>query len=255
MGENTNISWAHHTFNPWLGCSRVSAGCAKCYAERFVGGRMGLRLWGDTADRRQTKTWRNPVRWNRLAQEAGERHRVFCGSLCDVFEDHPTVNRIRPDLWPLIACTPHLDWLLLTKRPENISRMLPADWGDDGLPNVWLGTSIENRDVAHRSPTLTRIPAAIHFLSYEPALGPLHQVRGLLDGIDWLVCGGESGPGFRPMYVGWAYDIRDRCRDENVAFFFKQESAIKPGYVSRLGQMSGLAVREMPTLREKETVG
>ena len=227
MGK-TSIAWTDFTFNPWIGCTRVSAGCAKCYAESFVSGRMGLKRWGPNAPRVRTKQpWKEIHRWNRDAIAVGRRARVFCGSLCDVFEDHPEANAIRPDLWPLIRATPALDWQLLTKRPANIDIMLPADWHIAAYPNVWLGTSIEDMRVAKRADHLRQIPAMVRFVSYEPALGPIDELD--LSDIHWLICGGESGSGHRGMDLQWARDAREACRRAGTAFFFKQVSGPRSG--------------------------
>lgn len=176
MSQHTGIEWTHHTFNPVWGCLKVSPGCAHCYADTWAQ-RFGHQLWGP-AGTTARKTfgaahWREPRRWERLAAAANVRRRVFCGSMCDVFEDHPTTNAEREKLWPLIKATPHLDWLLLTKRPERVRQCLPADWLT-GYPNVWLGTSVEDQKAADtRIPALLEVPAILHFLSCEPLLGPV----------------------------------------------------------------------------------
>jgi protein gp37 len=171
VGENSGIAWCHHTYNYWEGCQRVSPGCDHCYAEardhRFTGGAH----WGPGASRRQTsqQTRNKPFRWSRDAGAAGERHRVFCSSLSDVFDNAVPVEW-RADLWNIIRGTPNLDWLVLTKRPQNIAKMLPPDWGD-GYPNVALGTTVETQEEANRRlPVFLRVPAAVHFLSCEPLL-------------------------------------------------------------------------------------
>lgn len=181
MGENSKIGWTHHTFNAWWGCHKVSPACTNCYAESFSK-RTGHAVWGLKAPRRffGEETWKKPLKWNRDAEKAGERRRVFCGSMMDVFELHPSpiesgmqlVARTR--LWQLIDSTPALDWLLLTKRPENAEAVLPLDWWRNGLPpNVWMGTTVENQEYADlRIPHLLKIPARVRFLSCEPLLGP-----------------------------------------------------------------------------------
>lgn len=173
MGENSGIEWTTHTFNPWVGCTKVSPACDHCYAEAWDK-RFGGTRWGPHAPRKRTKTWGNPVRWNRKAAESGDRPRVFCASLADVFDNHKSIlPEWRRDLWRLIRETPSLDWLLLTKRPQNIARLLPGDWGD-GYPNVWLGTTAENQTEADRRiPHLLAAPARVRFLSMEPLLGPV----------------------------------------------------------------------------------
>ena len=163
--------------------------------------------------------------------------------MCDVFEDHPDVAQEREKLWPLIRATPNLDWLLLTKRPENILAALPPDWGD-GYPTVWLGTSIEDMRVAYRSDELVKVPAVVRFISYEPALGPLDDLD--LSGIDFLIYGGESGLQFRPDNLDWARTMRKKCRAAGIAFFFKQRSGRKSGTEPTL---DGTTYHEYPTPR------
>jgi protein gp37 len=251
MSEETNISWTDHTFNAWMGCDKVSAGCDNCYAEALVGGRMGYTgdrtVWGPAPHtprhRTAASTWANVSKWNSHAETAGVRRRVFCGSLMDFFEDHPTPNAIRPEVFALIHRTPHLDWQLLTKRPQNIARFLPDDWGD-GYSNVWLGCTIEANIYVGRAAQLTAVPAVCRFVSYEPAIGPLDKLP--LDGIDWLIYGGESGPGFRPHNVQWARDLRARCDAAGVSFFYKQS----PGRLAGRGvELDGQIVHEFPTPR------
>ena len=224
MAYKTLIAWTDHTFNPWMGCHKVSQGCTNCYAETLVTKRMGRAgVWGANGVRQRTKgPWQKVPTWNNHARAEGRPHRVFCASLADVFEDYPGPNEWRADLWRLIRQCEWLDFQILTKRPENIERMLPDDWGS-GWPNVWLGTSIEDNRVAERGPILTSVPAIVHFVSYEPAIGPLDELE--LDGIEWLICGGESGPGYRPMDLEWARDMQARCGDTGTAFFFKQDAA------------------------------
>lgn len=172
MAENSTIEWTHHTFNPWEGCQKVGPGCDRCYAEardqRFTGGTH----WGPGAPRRRTspQNWAQPLKWNRAAQLDGTRARVFCASLADVF-DNAVDPAWRDDLWRLIAMTPHLDWMLLTKRPGNIAKMLPPSWGN-GWHNVWLGCTVVNQEEANRDvPKLLDVSARVRFLSMEPLLG------------------------------------------------------------------------------------
>jgi len=196
MAENSHISWTHHTFNPWRGCTKVSDGCKFCYADAMSKRNPGvLGVWGVQGSRviASESYWRQPHKWNKTAEKAGERHRVFCASLADVFEGPetmpeeawPLVQAARVRLWALIEETPHLDWLLLTKRPQNIARYMPARWGADmfvftadnspTMPsNVWVGTSVESQSVAEeRISYLVQIPAKVRFLSCEPLLGPI----------------------------------------------------------------------------------
>ena len=179
MGAITRIAWCDATFNPWVGCLRVSTACDRCYAAG-LSWRYGWRdgkgrdLWDVSADRKRTSSayWRGPLRWSERAQAEGTRRRVFCASMADVFDNKvPTSWRV--DLWSLIRSTPALDWFLLTKRPQNIRDMLPTDWGE-GWPHVWLGTTTENQEEANRRiPHLVAIPAAVRFLSVEPMLEPV----------------------------------------------------------------------------------
>ena len=222
MGTDSAIEWTDHTFNPWEGCQKVGPGCDNCYAEardqRFTGGKH----WGPGAPRRLTSdaNWRKPLAWNRDAAKTGTRPRVFCASLADVFDNAvPKLWRIA--LFGLIRETPHLDWLLLTKRPGNIINMLPPDWGT-GWPNVWLGCTVVNREEMLRDgPKLRAIPATVRFWSAEPLLGDIGEVpRKIMP--SWIITGGESGPKARPMHPDWARSLRDQCQAAWVPFFFKQ---------------------------------
>jgi len=250
MAEESIIAWTDNTWNPWMGCTKVSAGCTNCYAETLTGVRMRLDVWGDHNPRKRTSAayWRKPARWNREAAKLGRSLRVFCASLCDVLEDQPEPNEWRADVWGVIRATPNLDWQLLTKRPERYADELPNDWGD-GWPNVWLGTSIEDARVADRVRHLTAVPAVVHFVSYEPAIGPLaHAID--LSGVEWVIYGGESGLGFRREDKQWARDMHRACADAGVAFFHKQSA----GYRTELGiELDGKIVREYP--QEPRTLG
>ncbi|MBP2232544.1 protein gp37 [Azospirillum agricola] len=254
MAENSAIEWTHATFNPWLGCTKLSAACDNCYAEPLVVCRLG-GAWGSGAPRRRTaaSTWKAPLSWDRKAAKEGRRMRVFCASLADVF-DAEVPDAWRDDLFGLICSTPHLDWLLLTKRPAVARKYLGdqdrigAAWcdathkvlggADPGpapqwpLPNVWLGTTVEDQKMADlRIPLLLETPAAVRFLSMEPLLGPV-SIPGLYpvgeDGIvttpalDWVIAGGESGPGARPTHPDWFRSVRDQCAEAGVPFLFKQ---------------------------------
>lgn len=174
MAENSKIEWTHHTFNPWVGCTKISPACDNCYAEEWDKRYEGGKHWGAKAERRRTseKNWNMPLKWNSVAERYGVRLRVFCASLADVF-DNQVPEEWRVDLFNLIRATPELDWLLLTKRPQNIAKMLPPDWGD-GYKNVWLGTTVENQmEADRRIPHLLKVSATVRFLSCEPLLGHL----------------------------------------------------------------------------------
>lgn len=227
MARNSQIEWTHHTFNPWWGCSKVSPACDNCYAELWAK-RMGHKLWGSRSPRRFFKEshWEEPLEWNEEAIEAGERRRVFCASMADVFERRSDLDAHREKLWRLIESTPSLDWLLLTKRPENILGMAPGGSGE-WPRNVWLGATVENQEMAaKRLPHLLAIPASVRFLSCEPMLGPIDlsgwaKKRGM-NPIDWVIAGGESGPGARPMHPDWAASLLNQCHELGIAFHFKQ---------------------------------
>jgi protein gp37 len=265
MAENSAIEWTHHTFNPWRGCTKVSEGCKHCYAETLSGRNpKSLGVWGPRGSRSiaAESYWKLPAKWNAAAKAAGERHRVFCASLADVFEgpdtmpeaDWPLVQQARKRLFNEICLTPHLDWLLLTKRPENALQLmveagLYATTNADlpcPQPNLWIGTSVENQAAADlRIPQLMAVPAAVRFLSCEPLLGPV-DLRGdgvstvpaldtFMDGrtaIDWVIVGGESGPNARPMHPAWARSIRDQCERAGVPFLFKQWGEWAPAEVA-----------------------
>ncbi|MBV1929471.1 MAG: phage Gp37/Gp68 family protein [Gammaproteobacteria bacterium] len=185
MSENTGIEWADHTFNPWIGCQKVAPECDNCYAEaqnnhrKWNGG-----TWGPKSPRKRTSVtnWKMPIRWNNKAAaffaEHGRRQRVFCASLADVF-DNAVDPAWRAELFELIRATPNLDWMLLTKRPQNMAEMLPNDW-DDGWDNVWLGTSAGTQKTADMNiPHLLNTPAAIRFVSAEPLLEKMDLHRFL----------------------------------------------------------------------------
>lgn len=245
MAKNSKIEWTHHTFNPWVGCAKVSPACDHCYAEGWAK-RSGMVQWGAHAERRRTSenNWRQPIKWNADAKRKGVRYRVFCSSLADVFDNAVPVQW-RIDLMKLICETPHLDWLLLTKRIGNASEMLETafravhhqreGWADNTPLNVWIGATICNQEEADRDiPKLLQTPAAVRFLSIEPLLGPV-LIDTLLceypedeDGapypgrLDWVIVGGESGPGARPMHPEWVRSLRDQCSAADVPFLFKQ---------------------------------
>ena len=275
MGAGSTIEWCDHTFNPWWGCQRVSPGCENCYAETFAK-RVGQKVWGPTSNRRffGDKHWDEPMKWAATARKDRTRPRVFCASMADVFEDRSDLYDQRARLWKLIKATPELDWLLLTKRPENFEKFLPWGGCPDGLickasqvdgiicaddecdadeeqdgwrskpwANVWLGVTAEDQERAdQRVEKLARTAAAVRFVSYEPALGPVNFRRWLEiarerrdDGsmsdwlrsgwrpeIDQIIVGGESGPGARPFDLAWARSVVDQCKAAGVACFVKQ---------------------------------
>lgn len=238
-----------YTFNPWEGCQKVGPGCDNCYAEarniRFTGGAN----WGPHAPRRLTSAdnWRKPIKWNKQAAKSGIRRNVFCASLADVMDNHASIlPEWRDDLAKLILATPHLNWLLLTKRIGNAPTILRQMFPVCVPSNLWLGITVVNQTEADRDiPKLLATPAAVRFLSVEPLLGPLdltklndkngtHEYSCLecdvapcddeWDGrtIDWVIVGGESGPNARPMHPDWARAILQQCETAGVAGFYKQ---------------------------------
>lgn len=246
MADQTGIEWAHHTHNPWIGCTNVSPACDHCYAEiwanRFY---AGDGLWSGGNRHRTSQANRNkPFKWNREAKRDGVRRRVFCLSLGD-FADNQVPEEWRDETWETIAQCPDLDWLILSKRPQNYRKMLPKaaavqlagrDWP---WPWVWLGTTSENQEEADRRiPELLKVPAAKHFISAEPLLGLLRLretpsadgegdwlasgLSGERRGLSLVIVGGESGPDARPMRPAWARSLRDQCAAAHISFHFKQ---------------------------------
>lgn len=260
MGEHSHISWTHHTFGPWWGCVEVSPACDSCYA-RTLAHRWGFDVWGKDKPRRffGEKHWNEPRKWNAKAAKQGQRARVFCASMADVFEDRRDLDPWRLKLWKLIEETPDLDWMLLTKRADCIKTMLPEAWLSEPRPNVWLGVTAENqRRAEERIPVLLEVPAAVHWISAEPLLSAidfslwmagakravtddvLDAPDGALvdgfervgdtwkrrDGISWIITGGESGADARRMDPAWARDILLQCRAAGVSYHFKQKGRV-----------------------------
>ena len=258
-----------YTFNPVIGCMKVSAGCQHCYALTLMETRYGRAQWGPNTRRVRTSSsnWKKPIMWNANAKATGRRAKVFCASLSDVFEDHPDWIQPRADLFDLIAQTPYLDWLLLTKRPENINRMV-ADYAGDcawlawnGVyprTNIWIGTSVENQEQAEkRIPHLLNVEAPVKFLSCEPLLSPLNLEdlayeaagpawAGYNKLVDWIIVGGESGQKARPMQLEWARSLRDQCQAAGTAFFMKQLGGISDKRHDLTDFPEDLRIREFP---------
>lgn len=265
MGYETGIEWTDHTFNPWWGCVKVSPGCNECYAERDAK-RFGHKIWGKDAPRRffGADHWIQPIKWNLEAMRLGVRRKVFCGSHCDVMETRPELQPERARLYGVIDETPNLDWLLLTKRPQNFIHMFPEKWLKEPRPNVWLMASVESDEFLWRVDRLLEVPAAVHGLSIEPLLGPLDLSRYMLpkrvrDGfrelcatfppeafplpshlqlrrtLDWVIAGGESGSRARAAQADWFRRLRDDCVSTDTPFFFKQWGEHSEGLV-RIGK-------------------
>ncbi len=289
--SKSKIEWTDYTFNPWWGCVKVSEGCKNCYAET-MSKRWGRDIWGKDANRMfmYDGYWSKPLKWNAKAKKEGVRYKVFCGSMCDVFEqpdNFRTLEKLdnsRKRLGKLIKETPHLDWLLLTKRPEiwayscfdlgfskhedyyHSIHKATATWNFPD--NVWLGVSVENQKQADlRIPELLKIPAKIRFLSMEPLLGAVNlvQARGLTkyisgggvgnipltsglesNGIDWIIVGGESGLKARPMDRAWVASLCNQAMFADIPFFMKQLGG-HPNKRSKLEDLpEDLRIREFP---------
>lgn len=282
MGQDSKIEWTDHTFNPWMGCTKVSKGCKNCYAENQMDHRWNKVQWGPGKPRVRTSEamWKKPIQWNAEAGKTGIRPRVFCASLADWLDPEVPIEWLA-DLLELISMTPHLDWLLLTKRPgfwwdrvdaalrfqlcSNPSlsglEFLSRVWLDGYVPNnVWIGTSVEDQETAEaRISHLLNIPAKVRFLSCEPLLGPVDLASGAgvtywddpCAGIHWVICGGESGPNARPMHPDWARGLRDQCNEAGVSFFFKQwgehDSEMRPVGKKKAGRLlDGREWNEVP---------
>jgi protein gp37 len=252
MGTRTGIEWTDATWNPVTGCSKVSSGCDHCYAEAFARFRLASTYIRrlpvvdspeNRADAFAVRLW--PERLSQPEEWAGARM-VFVNSMSDLF------HRDVPDAFVLkifeamLSVDRHI-YQVLTKRPARATRFWRRYSGALGLqeipPHIWMGTSVENAAVDYRVRQLKLLPAAVRFLSCEPLLGPMDLD---LEGIHWVIVGGESGPGFRPMLTDWAAEIRDRCLEDGVPFFFKQVGGRTPKAGGRL--LNGRQWNQMPAL-------
>lgn len=214
MGKESKIEWTDATWNPVTGCDKVSPGCKNCYAEtlaeRFRGTPghpyeqgFDLRLWPDRL--KLPKLWTKP-------------RRIFVNSMSDLFHEQIPLSFIQA-VFMAMQKADHHTFQVLTKRPEGMRDLSPLlVWPD----HIWAGTSVENEDYLWRVPVLLEVPAKTKFLSLEPLLGPIKGLHQYLDGIDWVIVGGESGPGARHMELEWVREIRDQCKDARVPFFMKQ---------------------------------
>ena len=219
MSKQTMTPVTQYTWNPWRGCTKISPGCVNCYMFRDQ-----KRYGNDPSRVMRTKTGRDPLRWQNKAAAAGRTDLVFTCSWSDWF--HEAADEWRPEAWEVVRRCPNLVFQILSKRPERIEDHLPPDW-DGGYPNVWLGVSVETDDYCWRADVLRTVPACVRWVCAEPLLGLLPSLN--LDGIHWVVVGGESGPGWRRMDPQWARELRDRCRAAGVAFYFKQSSGLYQG--------------------------
>jgi len=289
MATTTKIEWCDATFNPWIGCTPLGPPCDHCYARVSTPVRAMHIEWGQGKPRHRTSeaTWKQPVIWERqheqFFKEHGHRRRVFCASLADVF-DNEVDPQWRADLWALIRQTPHLIWMLLTKRVGNVPSMLPPDWPHivaggyrhAGYPNVMIGITVADRAEAIRDlPKLYRFGARWKFISYEPALGPLDVeypeeiwpdgppmccsgydcgCRGmpvdppLIHGVDLLIAGGESGTDARPAELQWFRSLRDQCKAARVPFFMKQLGGVRDKRGNLEDLPEDLRIREFPEI-------
>ncbi len=241
MAQNSKIEWTHHTANLWHGCTKVHDGCDNCYAETLAK-RWGNDIWGNDKPRKMIgSVWNDLKKYQQLAKAAGEIHRVFVGSMMDIFErPMPLVNsqgvpaidasdgsaittgHLRERFFIEIqeGKYPNLMFLLLTKRPSNINKYIAECWNDNPPDNVMFGTSPVNQATANLLVTQLKKVNGKRFLSIEPQLEDIYSLD--LQGIDWVIQGGESGHHKRPFNTDWAYRMRDICSHQNTPYFFKQ---------------------------------
>jgi protein gp37 len=235
MADNSRIEWTQATWNPVTGCSKVSPGCAHCYAETFAERFRGveghpyeqgfdLRFWPERLDQ--------PLRWKRPRI-------IFVNSMSDLFHEDIPFSYVEQVFAVMSEASQHV-FQVLTKRHERLAELAPAlSWPD----NVWMGVSIENKRWVVRADRLREVPAAVRFISAEPLLGPLVGLN--LTDIDWLIAGGESGPRHRPVLEEWVVELQRRCEEEGVAFFFKQWGGIRSKAGGR--KLRGREWSQMPT--------
>jgi protein gp37 len=241
MSDKTKIKSVNHTQNFWIGCSKLTEGCAHCYAEAM---HKVFKWTPNFSTLALTKTWKDPGKWQRKAVSRGEVEIVFGNSLGDFF--HPHADKWRPAAWEIIRNTPNVLWRLTTKRAELVADRLPPDWGA-GYANVWLGATVEMRKYLWRLDALRRIPATARYLVAEPLLEDLTpELADHVQGIDWVMVGGESGNRFRPMDGQWAMNIRDLCQHRGIAFWFNGHA----GRHQKNTILDGKEHREYPTLLE-----
>jgi protein gp37 len=243
MALGSSIEWTEATWNPVTGCTKISAGCKHCYAERMA---RRLKAMGTPQYANgfrltmQPGMLEIPLRWKRPRT-------IFVNSMSDLFHKDLPLSYIQQVFDVMNRCPQHT-FQVLTKRPEIAAAHAPSlSW----TPNIWMGTSVENAIVLHRINSLTRVPAAIRFLSLEPLIGPLPRIP--LEGIQWVIVGGESGPGARPMEEAWVKQIRNQCVSQGVAFFFKQWGGVNKGKAGR--ELEGRTWDEMPRSSDRGKKG
>lgn len=225
MAEVSEISWTDATFNPWIGCTKVSPACDRCYAARDNERRKWVEGWGTGVPRRRTKTWGDPLKWNRKAAETGRRLRVFVASLADI-GDNEVPQEWRDDLWPLMEACEHILWIPLTKRIGNIPKMVPEAWMNGHWPkHIGMMATIVNQAEWDRDwPKLAAVPAPWRGVSAEPLLSHIDIGDAKPD---WIITGGESGPGFRPLDMDAVRSLRDQCARNGITFHHKQNGGIR----------------------------
>jgi protein gp37 len=256
MAQNSKIEWTNHTANLWHGCTKVHEGCDNCYAET-LSHRWGRDIWGNDKPRLEVKSvWKDLERYQKLAQQAGEIHRVFVGSMMDIFEKpmplidsngavnvHDTTGTIRQKFFSKISEYPNLLFLLLTKRPSNINKYIPESWKDNPPDNVMFGTSPVNQETFDKLVGQLCQVNGRKFLSVEPQLDRITLNPSLSNKIDWIIQGGESGHGRRPFNLSWAYQLMDECGIIGIPYFFKQIDKVQP-------IPEDLLVREFPVVQK-----
>lgn len=234
MADNSHIEWTEATWNPVTGCTKISAGCKHCYAEKLA---KRLHAMGN---HRYARGFRTTLHWDLLERPKSWRQPrvIFVNSMSDLFHPEVPLDFIQRVFETISDCPQHT-FQILTKRSERL-RGLAAElhWP----PNLWMGVSVEDDRVLHRIDDLRTVPAHIRFLSCEPLIGPLPELD--LEGIHWVIVGGESGGGARPMYRSWVIAIRDQCHEAGVPFFFKQWGGVQKWRTGR--QISGHTYDEMP---------
>jgi protein gp37 len=239
MADKSAIEWTDATWNPVTGCTKISAGCDNCYAARFA------ERWRGTPGHPFEAGFDLTLRPNRLEQPLRweKPRRIFVNSMSDLFhKDVPTY--FIDDVFGIMDRAHWHQFQVLTKRPEIMQRHMEQQYGSSHVvpPNIWLGVSVEEAKVKRRIDVLRMTPARVRFLSIEPLIGPLGELD--LAGIHWVIVGGESGPGARPIHPDWVREIRDQCIAQNVPFFFKQWGGIRPKSNGR--ELDGREWNEMP---------
>lgn len=237
MAENSKIEWTDHTVNLWWGCTKVHAGCDNCYAEYFSDVRYKNDLWGEGKNRKRIKSaFSNLTKFQRQAESEGKKVRVFVGSMMDIFEKSkplsnpigncPETGNLRAFLFAqiMLGVYDNIDFLLLTKRPSNINKMIPSPWKTNPPSNVWFGTSpVDQNTWDNLVPMLGKVNGN-KFLSVEPQLGPISWKNNNAEehGIGWIIQGGESGHNKRPFDLDWATTMQNYCEGYEIPYFFKQ---------------------------------